>query len=141
VSVDTTSIGGRATVATERRILPTGPAGARQLARDLRRLIPARFTWDYSTLLGDKNGGKCGCACAYIAVTYPGLLPKYSYGSWLELLTKHLRMSKEEGSAIFMQLPERHSVAWSEVTPEMVADAIDDWLRSRGEPTSEEIKE
>jgi hypothetical protein len=121
---------------TKRRTLPPGPDGARQLAHDLRRPMPARFIWDYSTLLEIKSSGKCGCACAYVAVTYPGLFSKCPYGQWPELLVKHLGMSREEGSVIFMQLPERYSIAWSDVTPEMVADAIDDWLRSRGEPTS-----
>jgi hypothetical protein len=129
---------------TEPRTLLTGSAGARQLAQDLRRPMPDGFTWDYAHILSpnEEDNGSCGCAIRYAVLTYPDVFPRNKPSSWYEELVAHLNMNDKEGRGIFLILHRHHGLLDpSEVTPEMVADAIDDWLRSRGEPTSEEIKE
>jgi hypothetical protein len=113
---------------TKFRTLPSGPAGARQLARDLRCPMPVGFTWNFSEFLLSRSEGNdhCGCACGYVSVFYPGILPACS-SNWIEKLGVHLGMTKSEALEIFVGVAGYYySARLRDVTPEMVANVIDE---------------
>lgn len=118
-----------------------GPEGARQLARILRHNLPIK--WDYSYQyyngkdegnfhrIADKGCGTAGCA---IGVAY--------HLGWID--RPHvLSLEKKIGEIphdIFMYSPYYgDEIEMKDVTPTMVADAIDDWLASIGERRSTDV--
>jgi hypothetical protein len=111
--------------------LASGPAGARQLAADLRRPMPENFIFEFSDILSSykddpksfvetygRDCGYAGCAMGFAQIFYSNV----EYGA---CLAYHFDMNEEDESNILYG--KGYPSSNEEITPEMVADALDAW--------------
>lgn len=120
-----------------------GPEGARRLARALRRQMPEGFSWDFATSWHNDNSttecGTIGCALGLAHIKWPDEFGcPIGLDSAISEIAHKIHMPKDITWNIF-GMASTYGCKFIEVTPTMVADAIDAWLVSVGERTSQEV--
>ena len=120
------------------------PAGLAWLLRNP-VIWSGRMVFDFGISLErdrDEVGDSCGtsgCAIGLAWLTWGGASSRWDCtDSFTDMYTR-LGMDYDSAQAIFYS-PSTYGVEWSDVTPDMVADKIDEWLagwrlRRRDDPT------
>jgi hypothetical protein len=127
-------------MAEQKPVLATGPAGARQLAADLRKPMPKDFIWDFTTVHQSHDDcpfrfqqdygrecGSAGCAIGFAEVFYDNAVdfdPVNHFGMPETVEWQIFFNSCDEGGSFY-------KVLMNKVTPEMVADALDYWAHEQ----------
>ena len=108
-------------------VLHPGKKGLRQLSYVLRHpeLWP-RHQWDYANLLSSKECGTVGCAIGIAGIVWGERC------IWKKDWEKHFRMPSERFFSIFLGL-NHHGRTARDITPQMVADKIDDYCDQPGD--------
>ena len=108
-----------------------GRQGLRNLAYVLRNpvLWPQGHEWDYSTVLSNAPCGTAGCAIGIARMVWPGFpLPLEHQADWCPQAASFFGMKQRTFEEIFISARKHDCDDWEEVTPVMVADAIDSYL-------------
>lgn len=107
-----------------------------RLGDALRSKLPEHFVWDFSTVREPRGCGSVGCAIGLATMIWPELRPQYEDNigpddpqwDWCDIsdnkISDFFGMTLDQVTRTFFS-PFDYGWRWEDVTPEMVANAID----------------
>jgi hypothetical protein len=107
-----------------------GREGLRKLSYLLRAEMPAKFRWDYSIPEMRWACGTSGCAFGLCRVVWPHAFRPESEdnGYMIEQMATVFHLPYQDARTLFHSSYGRTAIAWDDVQPSEVADAIDRYL-------------